>query len=216
MSGAGVPGSPRTAAEPMAFTAREFWWGAFSAVRWFSLASLLMCLVMTFFGESPYAIAFLLYALPVSVLIALVEMLVWAGPAWALARSLRRVPSEPVHLAAFAVLGMAVGVSTILVLNYSITGGFDLSLSLVLSVFAVAAAIVVPLGRFRARRRALRADKLRADQLRADQLEADMIRAYRLRVDQLEADGVEQVGPGAVRAESPEPGSPAPGDPAAR
>ncbi|GAA3903079.1 hypothetical protein [Microbacterium invictum] len=96
---------PRTAAEPMAFTQTEFLRGALSAWLWFLLLDISVYGIIFFpMGAAVAA----MFAVPWSA----AAVAVFAFPAWLLGRALRRRARVAVHVAAFAALGVVVGVIT--------------------------------------------------------------------------------------------------------
>ncbi len=138
--------SPRTDAEPMAFTRAEFWSGAVSAWMWFVPLAMLPWVVML----GPYSPVALLYIVPWS----LGAVVVFFVPAFVLGQALRRQPRVPVHLVAFAALGLLIGASTTAVV-FAVDGHLgETAGSTVLAVNLAASAIAVPTGWWRSARRA--------------------------------------------------------------
>ncbi|MDJ1115430.1 hypothetical protein [Microbacterium dauci] len=152
MSVGAVSVSPRTAAEPMAFTGAEFRRGATEAWGWY-LLSVVVCSVM--YGLIAIPIA-LLWATPVS----LAATLVWAPIAYALGLALRRTRAIAVHLAAFTLLGGVAGVVTML-LFLAATGDIDMANGWLwlYGPFALTPTLAVPFAWWRTARRALRSDR---------------------------------------------------------
>lgn len=97
--------SPRTPAEPMAFTRTEFLRGALSAWLWFLLLDLSVYGIIFFPTGAAVAAMF---AVPWSA----GAVVIFAFPAWLLGRALRRRAHVGVHVAAFAALGAVIGVIT--------------------------------------------------------------------------------------------------------
>lgn len=142
--------SPRTAAEPFAFTRTEFWNGALSAWLWFLLLASVAWMILL----GPYAGVAALYVVPWS----MGATLVFATPAHFLGRALRRDVRTPVHLAAFAALGAVVGAATT-VLLFAVDPSLQQAMgATVIAVNLATSTIAVPVGWWRAARRALRSD----------------------------------------------------------
>lgn len=106
----------RTDAEPMAFTGKEFARGAFAAWLTF-MVLLLSTLIVTAILESgepwgsPLSMIFvyLVYGIPIGALVSAVVALLMSPVAWAIGRGLRRQPRLLMHLAAYLLLGAAIG-----------------------------------------------------------------------------------------------------------
>jgi hypothetical protein len=139
--------SVRTAAEPMAFTAGEFWRGALSAWLWFLGLSTLGFLPWLFMALH----IVLLYTVPWSI----AGMLIGLAPAFGLGRALRRVASVPVHIVVFTVFGAALGVGMTTIALAVMGGGYGGSAVFWL-VPIVASVAAVPLGWLRGSRDARR------------------------------------------------------------
>jgi hypothetical protein len=154
-SGAAAP-SPRTDAEPFAFTRDEFLDGAFAA--WWLSASAVGVIIM---AAMPMHIGFagMLAALMATLCVALLgfpAMMLFAPVVWLVGRSMRKVQRMSVHLAVQTAAGLVIGVlSTIAVL--SLFGAVPFLLGGV-PLFAAGPAIGLPLAWFRAYRRAWRSD----------------------------------------------------------
>jgi len=146
--------SPRTAAEPMAFTPWEFWRGAIHAWGWF--------LVISTVAFVPVFFVWALYAFLTTVPWSIGALVVFSPVAWAMGRLLRRIPRLLPHVLAFTLLGAVVGVVTTVVAFHTPGSGltpenFGSSWPIIL-VVCVSATIAVPLGWWISARRALRAD----------------------------------------------------------
>ncbi|MBN9177197.1 MAG: hypothetical protein J0I43_07505 [Microbacterium sp.] len=97
--------SPRSDADPMAFTGREFFRGAVSAWIWAMSLTTIVWTVCT--GGIGIAVA-----LPIVVPAASAATVLFAVLAWTLGRALRRVRRVGIHLLLFALLGALVGAAT--------------------------------------------------------------------------------------------------------
>lgn len=96
--------SPRTDAEPLAFTKAEFLRGVLSAWLWFlGLSGLAQAFLL-----GPWVLLALVVTGPWSV----VGVLIGAPLAYGLGHALRRVTAVPVHITLFAALGLLVGTAT--------------------------------------------------------------------------------------------------------
>ncbi|MFJ6651989.1 hypothetical protein ACIQLJ_04225 [Microbacterium sp. NPDC091313] len=150
-----VAASPRSDEHPMGFSPGEFLRGALLAWVWFLALSTLFFLPIFFI----YFVYALLYTVPFS----LAALVVGALPAYGLGIALRAVTRVPVHLAAFAVFGLLVGVATtaVAIATMGLDGqgwGYG-SLSAPALATTLAATIAVPLGWWQSARRALRGDR---------------------------------------------------------
>jgi len=174
--------SPRTAELPMAFTGWEFTRGALTAWGLFlilfgpvmlGLLVVPRLVLLIDAMDDPVTLRFLthgpsqipqtvllsyIYAIPSS----MIAVLVGGALAYAIGHSLRRVRHRGVHLAAFALLGLAVGAGTTL-LFIALTIGFDTPIVPALTVgapiaLAATTGLAVALGWTCTVRRALRAD----------------------------------------------------------
>ncbi|MFS0714706.1 hypothetical protein ABC195_12540 [Microbacterium sp. 2P01SA-2] len=94
--------SPRTTAEPFAFTRSEFWSGAGRAWLWTAFLLIAVWAIST----GGIGIVAALFILPASV----VALAIGAPGAYVLGRLLRRSPHVPIHLAIFAAYGVLVSV----------------------------------------------------------------------------------------------------------
>ncbi len=143
--------SVRSDTEPMAFTRGEFLRGAMSAWLWF--LGLDIAAWMLIYSPSGGVVA-AMYVIPWSV----VGLIVFAAPAWWLARALRHTERPSRHMAAFAVLGAVVGV-VVTALFFALSGlPFDPSAAVVYLVNTAAGAAAVTLGWRRGARKVLRPD----------------------------------------------------------
>lgn len=145
--------SPRTGAEPMAFTGLEFARGTASAG---GLAIALTSLAWTavYF---PMMVLSVFYIVPTAIMATVLA----AGPAWLLGRALRRVRRLAVHLVLFAALGGAVGLLTTYAFFVSLNGsapGSSIVDALPYALNGVCGALAVALARHRVARRARRLD----------------------------------------------------------
>lgn len=148
-----VAASPRTPAEPMAFTRAEFWRGAYAA-WWMYLIALVICCVASGGG---YGVAAVPYALLIGGPIALVAMYVFSPLAYVLGRSLRRVSAPGCHLLLFGMLGLITGVATMGV--FGLVGGLPPGSGAFFWIFAAPAGLTVPFGWWFTARQALRRDR---------------------------------------------------------
>lgn len=140
--------SPRTEAEPMAFTSWEFIRGAVTA--WWLFLPILAVLHL-FLGLGSLIVV--VNALPWS----LGALIVFSPAAWLLGRMLRRTARVGIHLLAFAAIGAAIGAATtgvaVAVNEYD---GIDTAPLSALHI--TAATIAVALGWRSTARRALRTE----------------------------------------------------------
>ena len=149
--------SPRTAAEPTAFTGLEFFRGLWLAFLW---ATGLISLAWTV-AAFPYGLYSLMWVVPAAGAAAIV----FAAPAWLLGQLLRRVRPLRWHVIAFATLGAVVGVVTTLAfLAWSGGPGPYIGgpLNVIYAINVSLSAAAVALGWWRAARRALRDDAARS------------------------------------------------------
>lgn len=162
MTGAPITrGSPRTAAEPMAFTWREFRRGALTAWGVFNVLAPVVIAALTVVIESPTgsagaAVYVLVFAPLLLVPISFAALVVLGAPlAYALGRGLRRTASEGAHLAAFVALGAVVGATA----GAIVLTAFRLEWSpWAILLCAAVTAFPVAFGWWHARRRALQDD----------------------------------------------------------
>lgn len=173
MSGEAAPGgrvSPRSPRHPLAFNGDEFLYGVWrawllfqciapasvfvsvliSAAQGVGGAAQVADVVGSAFGSTLLAGVF---GLPTSILAPLIGML----PAYFLGKALRRVRDERIHIAAFAVLGLVIGVGTVVAFT-AVVGLGPEQMSHVWILLVLAAGVAVPFGQFAAVRRALAAD----------------------------------------------------------
>ncbi|GLJ78908.1 hypothetical protein [Microbacterium imperiale] len=153
-----VPDSPRTEAEPLAFTRAEFLRGAGRAWLWTTLLLIAVWGVLS--G------GFTLTVGSVFILMASVPGLVVGAPgAYAIGRLLRRSPHVASHAIVFATYGAAIGATTTLVAVPLMTGGSDLgSAGAAFSlVNAPVSAVGVAVAWFATARQALRSDRTGGD-----------------------------------------------------
>lgn len=101
----------------MAFTGKEFARGAFAAwvVFMVLLFSTLVVAGVLESGEPwgpPLSVItlYLIYGIPIGALVSAVVTFVMSPVAWAIGRGLRRQPRLPAHVAAYLLLGSAIGV----------------------------------------------------------------------------------------------------------
>lgn len=143
--------SPRTAELPMAFTPREFVRGALMAWAWFLILSTVFFIPLFFVWFWFPA----MYTVPFS----LAALMIGSIPAYALGLALRGIAAVPVHLAAFTVFGLIVGVATTSValplLGMGSSTWGEALLSLHSLAVILAATVAVPLGWWHTARRAL-------------------------------------------------------------
>lgn len=134
--------TPRSHAEPMAFTGIEFFRGAIAAWLWaLGLTTLGWAIVAAGIG----GIVALIYATPAVT----VATVLFAVVAWTLGRLLRRVRAIAVHLVLFAALGAAVGAITTAAYGATpsgVTGPVGHLGSVVYAVNIACGALAVPLG----------------------------------------------------------------------
>lgn len=178
MSDVEVPVSPRTTAEPMAFSRDELTSGGLCV--WVTYVILLLVtLTVTLIvaslisggdGLSLQSLAYLPLVLITAALvgggISFVAMLIGLPLAWLIGRALRRESSVVVHLIAYAALGAAVGTAALLLLSTTAWGTFLAPASFLGLVIAMPAVIAVPLGWWRNFKRVHRAENERPDMLR--------------------------------------------------
>lgn len=148
--------SPRTVAEPMAFTREDFWRGA-GAAWWMYLIALAVISVAIGATAGGFWIAVVAYTGLFGAPVAFVAMLVWALPAYGLGRALRRVASPVVHVLLFALLGGVVGPVTMSVFLGLMGSGSIVDPAF--APYALAPVVTVPLAWWWTWRRALRADR---------------------------------------------------------
>lgn len=134
--------TPRSHAEPMAFTGIEFFRGAIAAWLWaLGLTTLGWAVVAAGIG----GIIALIYATPAVT----AATVLFAVVAWALGRLLRRVRAIAVHLVLFAALGAAVGAVTTAAFGATlsgVTGTVGHLGSVTYAVNIACGALAVPLG----------------------------------------------------------------------
>lgn len=153
-----VPDSPRTEAEPLAFTRTEFLRGAGRAWLWTTLLLIAVWGVLS--G------GFTLTVGSVFILLGSVPALVVGAPgAYAIGWLLRRSPHLAWHAIVFATYGAAIGATTTLVAVPLMTGGSDLgSAGAAFSlVNAPVSAVGVAAAWFATARQALRSDRTGGD-----------------------------------------------------
>ncbi|WP_394279929.1 hypothetical protein [Microbacterium sp.] len=109
----------RTLEEPMAFTMGEFLRGALIAFLGYPLWGTLLTAIVSVpadpAGVLTWLPVFLLYLVGVAAPWTIGTLVVGLTPAWALGRALRRVSGKGLHVAAFALLGAALGALTLVV-----------------------------------------------------------------------------------------------------
>ena len=177
----GVPASPRSEAEPFAFTRDEFWHGAFAG-WWMTVGVSGVLLLGATWGGSPGLAILIVGMITLAAVapIAFCVTLLFAPAVYVLARSLRRVARVWVHVAVMSVAGLALGTLTTLVVTL-IVGPVFVPASWI--AYAAAPAAGLPLAWLRAARRARLADagrlphpKPHPDAVAEDRL-ADALRA---------------------------------------
>lgn len=139
--------SPRTVAQPMAFTRGEFVRGAISAWLW-AIGILIVgwTVAIPFWG-----LLSAIYVLPA----ATIALVVFAAPTWFVAHTLRRVASVAVHTVALATIGVVIGIVATTALVATGTAGYIPFGALAMSN-ALAAALAMVLGWRRGARAVLR------------------------------------------------------------
>lgn len=150
----------------MAFAREDFWRGAYAA-WWMYLVALAVISLALGATAGGYLLAVVLYAGLFGAPVAFVAMLVWSLPAYGLGRALRRVASPVVHVAAFALLGGAVGAVTMSI--FLALMGSGSIVDPMFAPFAFAPILTVPLAWWRTWRRSLRADRGRLRPAPVDQ-----------------------------------------------
>lgn len=145
-------GSPRTEAEPMAFTREEFLRGVFAAGGWFLLIDTVLNI---------YLMVGVLLVVVVAAFWTAIAALAFGPVAHAIGRGLRRTSALRVHLLAFAGLGLVVGVVMTVIALSAFGGGpwnlvWDGWFSYMFATHVVAATVAVPLGWWHTARKALR------------------------------------------------------------
>ena len=144
--------SPRTDAEPMAFTADEFLRGAVAAWLWFNLLFDPTLAVVSVMSQSPQwgpwwsgAAMMLLYGAPIAFVVSGLVTLLSCGAAWIVGRMLSRRRSLVLHSACYALLGAAIG--TLVVVGYTVAIGASVGEMNPIAVIAIgSSAAAVPLG----------------------------------------------------------------------
>jgi len=140
--------SPRTDAEPMAFTGREFFRGA--------VAAWIRAMILTTFAWTMCTGGLgIIFATPIVVVAASAATVLFAVLAWALGRALRRVRRIGIHLLLFAVLGALIGGATTAGYSLSTAGMLGGVTPLLYVVNAICGAAAVALGWRRAASHAL-------------------------------------------------------------
>lgn len=154
----------------MAFTGEDFTYGMMWAIGSYQAMGAFVTLIETFVipligGDAQYWSARMaLFTLAVSgfvgVIVSIVATTVASPVAYLLGILLRRCRWELVHLIAFGLFGLVFGLTTMVVISFLFSGGDQLTSdgSTWVMSYAAPAAIAVPLGQYRAARRALRAD----------------------------------------------------------
>jgi len=155
--------SPRTDAEPMAFSRSEFWRGACGALVWYLVGVAAVGLYWVLIAGAA-GVMILLYTVMVAGVTAALSFLLSAPLAWLLGQRLRRVASTSVHLLGFTCLGAIVGIVTVGAFWW--LAGPDTWILPALWPYAAVAVVAVPWAWWRTSARALRADRLRMDTAR--------------------------------------------------
>lgn len=171
-----VEPSPRTADEPMAFTADEFLRGVLASWLAFNLLFVVALLVLEALTHDPVWGPFgaevgilLLYVLPLSLLVSGVVALLCCAAARAIGSRLRRTRSALPHVAAYGLLGATIG--TVVVGGFQLATAHALDLANWLSLLTIASSAgAPPLGWAWTVRRARRSD---AGLLRARHIDPD-------------------------------------------
>lgn len=170
--------SPRTDAEPMAFTPDEFLRGAVAAWLAFNLLFDLLYAAMAIVTSDPRwgpltatLGVLLIYAVPIALVVSGVVTLLLCGAAWWLGRLLRRHRRPAVHVIAFAMLGAAIGLLAVGTFELVTARSLDLGNGLALITIASSAA-ALPLGWAWTVRRSRRAEAGTAQASRPDLAEA--------------------------------------------
>lgn len=161
----------RTPSEPMAFTPAELWRGARNTWCVFMvllISGLILMLVMStvFVGHGvlslPILIAFAIgYAAVIGGGVSLIVMLAGVPIAGLIGKGLQREPRVRVHLLAYSLLGLSLGVLTVVVAALLVGTGRiqDLIGNPLILIIAGSATVAVPLGWWRSARRALLEDR---------------------------------------------------------
>ncbi len=109
----GAPTSPRSGAEPFAFTRDEFLRGSYAA--WWMTVAVIALLLLGWTLGTDLGMAFLIVGaitLTVVTPVALCALLLFAPVVYLVARAMRRVPWPAVHLAVMSVTGFLLGALT--------------------------------------------------------------------------------------------------------
>lgn len=153
--------SPRTTAEPMAFTRDELLGGALRTWALFVVlfvGCLLVALVGASWGSGASAIGFVVivvgYAALICAVIAAFATVVLIPAIWLLGRALRRERHLAVHLSVYTILGAAVAAAAAASAHLIGRGHPGLTMAV-----AAAALVAVPLGWWLTARTALRRDR---------------------------------------------------------
>ncbi|MEZ3161013.1 hypothetical protein AB1K54_10775 [Microbacterium sp. BWT-B31] len=147
-----VEPTPRTDAEPMAFTKDEFLLGTLASWLAFNLVFdtvLTGAAIATFnplwgpLGAS--IVALVVYAVPIALVVSGIVALLLCSAAWWLGRLLRRVRSLLVHAVAYATLGTAIGVLVVGSFQLVVAGSLNLG-NWLAQITLVGSAAALPLG----------------------------------------------------------------------
>ena len=166
--------SPRTDAEPLAFTADEFLrgtvasWIAFNVLFGPTLAVIGSLTTAPGWGPSWSVTAIvLIYVVPIALVASGVVTLLCCGAAWLLGRVLRRRRAFALHAICFALLGAAIG--TLVVVVYTLAVDAPMSLANPIAALAIAcSAAALPLGWVWTVRRSMRVEAGRSKPPRID------------------------------------------------
>ncbi|GAB3609206.1 hypothetical protein GCM10027414_13310 [Humibacter ginsengiterrae] len=148
--------SPRTAEQPLAFTANEFTAGVFWAVLWFQPMAAAITLVIGLIVNPATAFVMMLIGGLVGLPLSIAAALVGAPLAFCIGRALSGERRDRVHLAVFSAYGIAVGLFTMDVVGLVLWG--NPVAAVVLLPYALAVGVAVPLGWWKTSRSALAAD----------------------------------------------------------
>lgn len=148
--------SPRTAAEPFAFTREEFLDGAFAA-WWLSACAVGVVILATIpMYAGPAGLLAALMGTLCAALLGFPAMMLFAPVVWIVGRSMRRVKQVWVHLAVQSAAGLVLGALTTTAVML-LFGAFPFFVGCVF-LLAAGPAISLPVAWLRTYRRAMRSD----------------------------------------------------------